>query len=194
MPAEQAPPNAAGSAPVLSERRSGPYLCQTRFRFLRGAGRARVANPRMSGLLGGGCRGGGILLPLAHRASPAQCPRTGYPPHLLPAPELRSDRQGPANCHSSPFVLRFPRSGCSVIIQFAILPGVAKCCGPVFRECVAATRANAGVPPTMSPEMKLSRIETNWIASKLLSDAESARERSAARRTAWIATLIRCYI
>jgi hypothetical protein len=37
--------------------------------------------------------------------------------------------------------------------------------------------------------MKLSQIEANWIASKLLSDAERERERAAERRTAWLATL-----
>jgi hypothetical protein len=34
--------------------------------------------------------------------------------------------------------------------------------------------------------MKLSRVEANWIASKLLTDAERERERSAERRTAWL--------
>ena len=37
--------------------------------------------------------------------------------------------------------------------------------------------------------MKLSQIEANWIASKLLSDAERERERAAERRTAWRAVL-----
>ena len=37
--------------------------------------------------------------------------------------------------------------------------------------------------------MKLSRIEANWIASRLLSDAEQERERHAQRRTAWLAIL-----
>jgi hypothetical protein len=34
--------------------------------------------------------------------------------------------------------------------------------------------------------VKLSRVEANWIASKLLSDAERERERFAERRTAWL--------
>lgn len=37
--------------------------------------------------------------------------------------------------------------------------------------------------------MKLSSIEANWIASRLLSDAEQERERYAQRRTAWLAIL-----
>ena len=37
--------------------------------------------------------------------------------------------------------------------------------------------------------MKLSRIEANWIATRLLSDAEQERERSAQRRTAWLAIM-----
>jgi hypothetical protein len=37
--------------------------------------------------------------------------------------------------------------------------------------------------------MTLSRIEANWIASRLLSDAEQERERGAHRRTAWLAFL-----
>ena len=37
--------------------------------------------------------------------------------------------------------------------------------------------------------MTLSRIEANWIASMLLSDAEQERERAAERRTAWLALL-----
>lgn len=37
--------------------------------------------------------------------------------------------------------------------------------------------------------MKLSRIEANWIASKIMSDAEQARERSAQRRTASLVVL-----
>ncbi len=46
-----------------------------------------------------------------------------------------------------------------------------------------------GTTEIISGEMKLSRIEANWIASKLLSDAERERELSVAWRTAWIATL-----
>jgi hypothetical protein len=37
--------------------------------------------------------------------------------------------------------------------------------------------------------VKLTRVEANWIASKLLSDAERERERSAERRTAWLTTV-----
>jgi hypothetical protein len=37
--------------------------------------------------------------------------------------------------------------------------------------------------------MTLSRIEANWIASRLLSEAEQERERSAERSTAWLAFL-----
>jgi hypothetical protein len=37
--------------------------------------------------------------------------------------------------------------------------------------------------------MKLSRIEANWIASKLLSDAERQREDLAQRQTAWLVIL-----
>ena len=37
--------------------------------------------------------------------------------------------------------------------------------------------------------MKLSRTEANWIASRLLSDAEQERERVVGRRTAWLTIL-----
>ena len=37
--------------------------------------------------------------------------------------------------------------------------------------------------------MKVSRIEANWISSKILSDAVREREQSAARRTAWLVFL-----
>jgi prolipoprotein diacylglyceryltransferase len=37
--------------------------------------------------------------------------------------------------------------------------------------------------------MKLSRVEANWIASKLLADAEREREQSAQRRTAPLVAL-----
>ncbi|MBV8820990.1 MAG: hypothetical protein JO022_21705 [Acidobacteriaceae bacterium] len=37
--------------------------------------------------------------------------------------------------------------------------------------------------------MKLSRIEANWIASRLLGDAEQERERVAQRRTSWLVIL-----
>jgi hypothetical protein len=48
---------------------------------------------------------------------------------------------------------------------------------PPFRNCL------------QERAMKLSRIEANWIASKLLSDAEQESERFAQRRTAWLAVL-----